>query len=105
MPSPLVADNRGPAQLALCRARPGSFVDEPALILIAADTRTRLTRVLVRLDLGRFLAPAQDAAPIIAALQTAGWHVRDVTLQDERPSVPCPIDGCSRPFGHDGGHR
>jgi hypothetical protein len=59
-------------------------LDAAALAYLAGRNRLRL--VLVRWQEGRALVPAQDAAPLIAATEYAGWHVRDVQLPATDPA-------------------
>ena len=57
------------------------FLTEADVAAIAADPATRLTKLLVRCQGGRFLAPAQDVAHFISIIEASGLdHVRDVSL-------------------------
>jgi hypothetical protein len=57
------------------------FLREDEVAAIAGDPTTRLTPLLVRCGGGRFLAPAQDVAHFIKAVETSGMdYVRDVSI-------------------------
>lgn len=73
--------SRGETVLERIKREHQGYVSEVTLAVIAADPETRLTSVLVRCGSGRFVAPAQDAAHFIAAIEKSGMdHVRDVWL-------------------------
>lgn len=59
----------------------GCFLHANDVATIASDPATRLTMLLVRCGNGRFLAPAQDVAHFIAAIEASKLdYVRDVSL-------------------------
>ena len=60
------------------------FLDYLQVETIAKDDATRLQLLLVRCHEGRFLAPAQDVAGLIEAVEKGGWYVRDVSLPADR---------------------
>ncbi len=53
-----------------------TYLNEQSLAELAIQDR--LAPVLVRFDRGRLTCPAQDAKPIIEALEAQGWCCRDV---------------------------
>jgi hypothetical protein len=55
-----------------------AYLTDRTLAELAA--RDRLRQVLVRCGGCRFIAPAQDAARIIAAVEASGDYVRDVSI-------------------------
>lgn len=69
-------------RMVLSRARrAGGFLSEEDVAAIAMDETTRLTLLLVRCGGGRFLAPAQDVAHFITAIEASGRdYVRDVSI-------------------------
>lgn len=59
----------------------GGFLNETEVQVIAGDSTARLTMLLVRCGAGRFIAPAQDVAHFVAAIEKSGDdYVRDVSL-------------------------
>ena len=70
-------------RMALLRARRQQygFLNEQDVAAVARDESTRLTLLLVRCGAGRFLAPAQDVAHFIEAIEKGGLdYVRDVSI-------------------------
>lgn len=63
----------------------GFFLSQSQLARLVDLERLRL--VLIRFGEGRCLAPAQDAARLIAAAERGGWYVRDVSLPSSDPDV------------------
>jgi hypothetical protein len=68
----------------------GGFLKEIDVAVIATDPTTRLCMLLVRCGGGRFLAPAQDVAHFIEAIEKSGMdYVRDVSVPaTARDSAP-----------------
>jgi hypothetical protein len=66
----------------------GFLTEEDAQIL-AKDKLCRLEKLLVRCGSCRFVCSAQYVAHIIAALESAGDYVRDVTFEEGRGEIVC----------------
>jgi hypothetical protein len=61
------------------------FLSASDVAALAADGRTRLTKVLVRCGNGRFTCSAQDVAWFVGIITASGKeHVRDVSLPVSR---------------------
>lgn len=56
------------------------FLSERDLATLAQSPAHRLAQVIVRCNQCRFIAPADQTAHIIKALEAAGDYVRDVSL-------------------------
>lgn len=77
----------GSAERILAEARRGDgFITKDELLILADDDETRLQPVLVRLQGGRFIAPAQDAPAFIDALQEVdelSFGLRDIRIRED----------------------
>jgi hypothetical protein len=71
---------KGAEVIRVAREVNAGFLTDEKVALIAGDDLTRLQLILVRCHEGRFMAPAQDVAALLAVVEAAGWYVRDVSL-------------------------
>ena len=77
-------------------AAPCGFVTEDQIpAVIAAD---RLCLLLVRCGAKRFIAPAQDVAAMIQAVERDGDYVRDVSFPPAVIGEACAFLGADHPF-------
>lgn len=77
-----------PGEQVLRRAREerSGFLTQDELVTVANDDETRLQPVQVRLQGGRFIAPAQDAPTFIQTLQEVDdvtFGLRDIRVRDD----------------------